>query len=119
MSVSLDKRTPDLIVIKISGIFTYSDLKFLEDSSKEKPQVDNKIKVLILAEEFKGWGKEGDWGDLTSMYNNDPYVSKIAVVSEEEFHDEFLMFLGAGRMKAEVKAFYPDEIEDAQEWIKS
>ena len=51
----------------------------------------------VLAEEFSGWGKEGDWGDLTFMHEYDLYIGKIAIVGDEKWKDQILMFLGAGR----------------------
>jgi hypothetical protein len=75
------------------------------------------VKVLILVNDFKGWAKDGDWGDLTFLHSGDPYVSKIAVVAEQRWHDEFLMFLGAGRRQASVEAFTYDEEQDAIDWL--
>ena len=76
-----------------------------------------KVKILALLEEFSGWGKEGDGGDLTFMYENDPYIEKIAVVAEDKWKDQILMFLGAGRRQAEVKFFFEDEEQNARDWL--
>ncbi len=118
MSVTFTKESDDLFVISVQGIFTFEDLKEVEKKAREQFDRNQKTKLLVLAEEFSGWGKEGDWGDLTFMHENDPYIEKIAVVSTEKWKDEFLMFLGAGRRPAQVKFFFDDEVEDARDWLE-
>ena len=52
------------------------------------------------------------------MYEYDGYIEKIAVVANEKWKDEILMYLGAGRRQAEVKFFFDDEAEDARDWLQ-
>jgi hypothetical protein len=74
--------------------------------------------VLILTEQFSGWGKEGDWGDLTFMNEYDPYIEKIAVVSQAKWKDHLLMFLGAGMRKAAVSFFLEGAEQEARDWLQ-
>ncbi len=53
------------------------------------------------------------------MHEYDPYIEKIAVVAEANWKDQMLMYLGAGRRRAEVKFFFYDEGEDARDWLQS
>ena len=119
MSVTFTKESDDLFVIGVQGIFTFEDLKEVEKSAREQIDRNQKVKLLVLAEDFTGWGKEGDWGDLTFMYEYDSCIEKIAVVAEANRKDEMLMYLGAGRRQAEVKFFLYDEEEDARNWLDS
>ncbi len=117
MGVTISVDSDNLVVITITGVFSYQDLQTIQDASKKGTRPAGKVNCLILASQLSGWGKDGDWGDLTFMYENDPLIGKIAVVSEEKRKDELLMFLGAGRRGAEVEFFFPDEEEDAREWL--
>ena len=119
MSVTFTKESDDLFVIKVQGIFTFDDLKEIEKKARDQIDRNKKNKVLVLAEDFSGWGKEGDWGDLTFMYKYDPYIEKIAVVAEANWKDEMLMYIGAGRRKAEVEFFLYDKEKDARDWLQS
>ena len=118
MSVTFTKDSENFFVIHIKGILTFDDLGEVQSKARAEVGHGGKVLLLVLAQEFSGWGKEGDWGDLTFMYEYDPYVEKIAVVAEDKWEDEILMFLGAGRRQAEVEFFYPDEVEDAREWLQ-
>jgi hypothetical protein len=104
-------------VVTVNGVFSYKDLEAVQNAAKEAFKSGVKVNCLILAEEFSGWGKDGNWGDLTFMYENDPLIGKIAVVADENRQDEMLMFLGAGRRQAEVECFLPDEKDQAQSWL--
>ncbi len=119
MSITFTKESDDLFVISVQGVFTFDDLKEVEEKACEQIDRNKKTKLLVLAEEFSGWGKEGDWGDLTFMYEYDSCIEKIAVVAEANWKDEMLMYLGAGRRKAQVKFFLYDEEETARNWLGS
>ena len=119
MSITISKESENLFVSTIKGVFTYDDQKVLEKHAGSNINPGQKIKILILTEEFSGWSKEGDWGDLTFMYEYDSYVDKIAVVAEDKWKDQILMFLGAGRRQAAVKFFLPGEIQAARNWLQS
>ncbi len=43
------------------------------------------------------------------------HIEKIAVVADEKWRDQLLMFLGAGRRQAPVMFFFPGEEEDARD----
>ncbi len=117
MSVTFTKESDGLFVIKLQGIFTFDDLKEVEKSARQQIDRNHKVKLLVLAENFTGWGKEGDWGDLTFMYEYDPNIEKIAVVAEANWKDQMLMYIGAGRRQGEVKFFLYDEEKDARDWL--
>jgi len=119
MSVIFTKESDDLFVITVHGVLTFSDQREFEKKGHEEIDHSKKNKMLLLLEEFSGWGKEGDWGDLTFMYEYDPYIEKIAVVAEANWKDQMLMYLGAGRRQGEVKFFFYDEEEAARDWLHS
>jgi hypothetical protein len=117
MSVLVIKESSDFFTVKISGIFTYQDMKAIEETGGSELPRDDKIKILVVAKEFSGWGKGGDWGDLTFMYQNDQYIEKIAIVADEKWRQEFLMFIGAGRRQAAVEFFLQGEEDEARAWL--
>ena len=119
MSMTFTKESDDLFVISVQGVLTFSNQKEIEDKGREQIDRSRKSKLLVLAEQFSGWGKEGDWGDLTFMYEYDPYIEKIAVVSEEKWKDQILMFIGAGRRQAVVEFFFPGQEKSARDWLQS
>ena len=118
MSVTFSKESENLFVINIQGTLTFEDL--IEVQNKARAEIDHskKAKLVILAGQFTGWGEEGDWGDLTFMYEYDPYIEKIAIVADQKWREQILMFVGAGRRQATVD-FFLDAEELARDWLKS
>jgi hypothetical protein len=105
------------MVVTVTGIFSYQDLQAVQNTAKTMLNSSVKTNCLILAQQFSGWGKEGNWGDLTFMYENDPLIDKIAVVAEEKRQVELLMFLGSGMREAAVKYFFPGQEKEARQWL--
>ena len=119
MSVTFTKESENLLVVHIKGTFTFEDLKEFQNKGGDEIDRSGKVKLLILAEQFSGWGKEGDWGDLTFMYEHDAQIEKIAIVAEAKWKDQILMFVGAGRRQAAVEFFLDGREQDARDWLRS
>ena len=111
MSVTFLKESENLFVVQIKGTFTFEDLKKIQDKARAEIEHSQRIKLLVLAEQFSGWGKEGDWGDLS-------FIEKIVVVTESKWKDEMLMFAGAGGRQASVEIFPEGKEEDARDWLQ-
>ena len=119
MSAKLTIESENLFVLNVKGIFTIEESREFEKKAAAEIDGTQKVKALVLAEEFSGWGKEGDWGDMTFFFEKGPYIEKIAIVANEKWKDELLMFAGAGLREGEVK-FFPDGGEgDARSWLQS
>jgi hypothetical protein len=120
MSVTFTKEieSENLFVVQIKGTFTFEDLKEIQNKARAEIDRSRKVKLLVLAEQFSGWGKDGDWGDLTFMYEYDPYIEKIAVVAESKWKDEMLMFVGASSRQGSVEFFLEDGEGDARKWLQ-
>ena len=118
MSVSFTKASENLFVVSAEGILTFNELKEIQNNASKAIDRSRKIKVLLLAENFSGWAKEGDWGNLEFLEGHDPYIQKIAVVTSEKWKDLLLTFLLAGMRKASVESFLTGEEEKARNWLK-
>jgi hypothetical protein len=75
--------------------------------------------VLVLAEFFSGWGKEGDWGDLKFMYEYDPYIEKIAIVGDAKWRDLSYAFTARGLRPIPIEYFEADQEAAARRWLDS
>jgi hypothetical protein len=118
VSIMFVKETEDLYLVHIKGTLAFEDLKEAENKARDEIDRTQKVKVLILAERFSGWGKGGDWGDLTFMYEFDPHIEKIAVVADPKWQDQILMFVGANKRQASVEFFCSGQEQDARTWLQ-
>ena len=118
MTATFKKESENLFVVQIKGLFKFEDLEELQNKARAEIDRSQKIKLLVITEQFSGWGKEGDWGDLTFMLEYDPYIEKIEVVSENKWKDHLLMFFGAGMRQAAVSFFLEDAQKEARVWLQ-
>jgi len=59
-----------------------------------KPDVN--IKLLIILEDFKGWERGSDWGDMNFYAEHGDKITKIAIVGDPKHETDWMMFTGAG-----------------------
>jgi hypothetical protein len=117
MSVIFTKESEDLFVVNLEGVFTFNDLKQVESRVSSEVDRSRKVKVLVLAEVFSGWGKEGDWGDLKFMYEYDPYIEKIAIVGDAKWRDLSYAFTGKWLRPIPIEYFEADQEAAARQWL--
>ena len=82
--------------------------------------IDDDRPPLKLSETLTSlwWDKKGDWGDLSFMYEHDALIDKIALVLENQWEEQALMFVGAGRRQAIVELFDINEEEETRKWLR-
>lgn len=117
MAIPGEKEPSGLYVLRISGVFTDDRRKAMETAGRAEIDRRSKIRILVLADGFAGWGKEGDWGDIRFMLEYDPFIEKIAVVADGKWRDKILMFLAAGYRRAAVEFFPSGQEGKAREWL--
>jgi hypothetical protein len=119
VSATFVQEVENLFVLTIQGVFKFEDLKAIERDARERIDRTSRVRFLVLAGQFSGWGKEGDWGDLAFMYEFNPLIERIAVVANETWKPELLMFLGGENRQAEVLFFAADQENAARDWLLS
>lgn len=67
MSAEIISTNQNRVTIKITGLLNHTDLFGLQQSIVKHIEQHDGIKLLILSEGFKGWGKQGDGGYFLSI----------------------------------------------------
>ncbi len=83
------------------------------------PQMDRigSVRLLFVLEQFDGWEKSGDWGDLTFYVAHGDAIERIAIVGDPRWRSEALMFASADLRKAPVEFFATDALASARTWL--
>ena len=106
-----------IISAKISGELTKSEVSQIQAAALAAIQRCGKISALFILENFAGWARAGDWGDITFMAEHDKDISRIAVVGDEQWRDFAEAFLAKGFRQAAVEYFLPADLAKAREWL--
>ena len=111
------QRENDVWVMRASGLLRKSELDKIQAAGAEELKAGRNAKLLIIAEEFEGWERGADWGDLTFFLEHGDKIEKIAVVSDPKWKAEWLAFAGAGFRRAPVKFFAANQEAQARAWM--
>jgi SpoIIAA-like len=117
MPFTIIDATGPIVSAKIRGQLGKSEVTQMQAAALEAIRRCGKISALFILENFQGWKREGDWGDITFMTEHDKDIAKIAVVGDEEWRDLVYAFLAKGFRQAQVEYFLPADLAKARAWL--
>lgn len=76
-------------------------------------------RLLFLLDGFEGWEPRDNWSDLSFYAKYSDCIERIAIVGDERWRSEALMFSGADLRRASVEYFAGSSSEDgpARAWL--
>jgi hypothetical protein len=107
-----------IITWKIAGQLQQPDLEATQKYASDIIRKHGPIRILVIAGDFKGWAKAGDWGDLSFQLENDAYIEKVAVVVDKKWEDLVNMFIGKGLREFPVECFPLSDTAKAMAWLE-
>jgi hypothetical protein len=119
MSFTILDATGPIISVKISGELDRSEVSQIQAVALKAIQRWGKISALFALDDFLGWKREGNWGDISFMTQHDQNITKIAVVGEEQWRDLICAFLAKGFRGAAVEYFVPTDLAKARAWLET
>jgi hypothetical protein len=119
MSFTILDATGPIISVKISGELDRSEVSQIQAVALKAIQRWGKISALFALDDFLGWKREGNWGDISFMTQHDQEIVKIAVVGDEQWRDLVCAFLAKGFRTAAVEYFVPSDLPKARAWLET
>jgi hypothetical protein len=118
MAFTIIDSSGPIVSAKITGELSVSDVSRIQAAASEAIRRLGKIKGLMILENFLGWKREGNWGDITFLTEHDKDIAKIAVVGDEKWKDLIYAFLAKGFRQAAVEYFLPADLAKARAWLE-
>jgi len=75
--------------------------------------------LLILADRFEGWTEDPAWAAIDFQTDNDPLVSKMAIVADVRWEALAMMFTAKGLRPFPIEYFATGQDVEARNWLKS
>jgi len=119
MAFTMIDATGPVISAKISGELSKSEVSQLQAAALEAIRRSGKISALFILENFQGWKREDQWGDVSFLTGHDKDIAKIAVVGEDKWRDFIYAFLAKGFRQAEIEFFLPADLAKARAWVEA
>jgi len=117
MPFTIIDTTGPIVSAKISGEIARSEVSQIQATALDAIRRCGKISALFILENFQGWKREGNWGDITFLTEHDKDIAKIAVVGDEQWRDFVYAFLAKGFRQAAVEYFLPADLAKARAWL--
>ena len=117
MGATIQQEEGSLRVLRITGLLKKSELDAALEAEARKWKPTTRVKVLVTLEDFKGWERGADWGNVTFMVGHDDQIEKMAIIADPKWESEALMFAGKGFRKGQVKFFPANQIALARAWL--
>jgi len=119
MPYIISDRNGPIISVKISGEISRTEVGQIQAAALKAIQQCGKISALLILDDFRGWKREGNWGDISFMTQHDKEIAKIAVVGDEQWRDLVYAFLAKGFRSAAIEYFPPADLTKARAWLEA
>jgi hypothetical protein len=117
MPVSLEQEGQNVYRLEMSGVLRKADLDRSQVELAEEMRRVGAVKLLCVLKEFEGWEQNAGWNDLTFYVKHGGAIDRIAIVGEERWRAEALMFAAAGLRRGPVQYFQGPDLAAARTWL--
>ncbi|HEY7169962.1 MAG TPA: STAS/SEC14 domain-containing protein [Vicinamibacterales bacterium] len=117
MPITMQHEQDNIYRLDISGVLTKNDFDRCQDALVAAMNRGGPVRLLFVLSGFEGWEKTPAWGDLTFYVKHGDSIQRIAIVGDERWRDEALMFASADLRRAPVEFF--TALADAKKWLSA
>ncbi len=117
MGIELIELSHDALMLIVSGKLTHQELLEAQRAGAKLIQARKRTRLLVVAEDFEGWERGGDWGDLAFQQENDPKIECMALVGDRKWKELALAFVGQGFRDFPVAYFEHGQMSKARRWL--
>jgi hypothetical protein len=117
MSAEIVSAENGIITLKVTGQLTQPELAQAQRTMGAILRMKGKMRILVLVEDFQGWDKAGNWGDVSFLNEHDQNMERMAIVADEKWKGMTFMFTGKGLRRCLIEHFKPEDAAKATAWL--
>ena len=117
MPITIQHERDNLFRVEVRGTLRKTELERCQADLAVQMQRLGAVRLLFVLEGFEGWAPGDNWSDLSFYVTHGDAIERIAVVGDERWRAETLMFVGADLRKAPVEFFSEDAASSARAWL--
>ena len=121
MPIALAPAGDNIFRVELRGTLRKADLNRCQAQLAAEMRRLGPVRLLFVLDHFDGWEPGDNWSDLSFYARHGDLIERIAIVGEERWRSEALMFAGADLRRAPVEFFAgsPASTDDARAWLTS
>lgn len=109
----------EVVRVRISERMTVADQKALESVARQLIDDGQSVRVLIALVDFHGWEANPGWEeDVEFSFRYASKIDAIAIVGDEQWRQEALLFVGDGFRNTKISYFPASASELAEHWVE-
>lgn len=117
MSAEIVNVANGIATVRFSGKLTEPELAALHKRVAEILDTRSRIRILVIADGFQGWEKDGAWGDISFQVKYDRQIECMAIVCDEKWENLALLFASRGFRRFPIEYFPIADLERARAWL--
>src|SRR5262245_61279924 len=110
MSISLQHERDNLYRVEMSGLLRRAEFERCETALADEMRRAGPVRLLFVLDAFEGWETHAAWNDLTFYVKHGGEIERIAIVADERWRNQALIFAAAGLRRAPVEFFSKDDL---------
>jgi hypothetical protein len=118
MTCEIIKIQDNVLTVRLEGILCLADQEAVQRTIERIIGKYGSAKLLVIAENFQGWSKKDDWGDMAFLVEYGDSVAKMAIVGEARWKENAFIFAGKGLRETKIEFFTPDKLDEAEGWVR-
>ena len=119
MPIDMHHEGGNLFRIELRGTLRKVDFDRCQRALVDEMTRLGPVRLLFVLEGFGGWAPGDNWRDVSFYVTHGSSIQRIAIVGDERWRAETLMFAGADLRTAPVEFFPPHAAADARTWVQA
>jgi hypothetical protein len=117
--IALKEETGRVFRVEMRGMLRKAEFDHCQSQLAGEMSPQAPVRLLFILDGFEGWEPRDDWSDLTFYVKYGDSIERIAIVGDERWRSEALMFAGADLRRAPVEYFTSSSSDDgaARAWL--
>jgi hypothetical protein len=117
MPIELHHESGDTYRLDLRGQLGMAEYARCETEMADTLQRTGAVRLLCVLDGFEGWEPKWTLSHLGFTAQHGDAITRIAIVGDERWRDESLMFAAAGLRRAPVEFFPEHELSRARAWL--
>jgi hypothetical protein len=118
MPITIQNERSNIYRLDVSGRLGKPELDRAQESLAAEIRRIGPVRLLFVLLEFDGWERNPNWGDLSFYVAHGDSIDRIAIVGDERWRSETLMFASADLRRAPVEFFSSQNaLAEARAWL--
>ncbi len=118
MPITMQHERANTYRLDVSGRLGKLEFDRCQESLAAEIRRIGHVRLLFVLSQFEGWEQNPNWGDLSFYVAHGDSIDRIAIVGDERWRSETLMFASTDLRRAPVEFFSSQNaLAEARAWL--